>query len=84
MKIELVSDVRSIWRYWSVRITSAALAFLAFVQGLPSVASQVWMVIPADLRARVPERTALAIVTIMAAASLIAQHVKQKGPTDGK
>ncbi len=82
MKLRLVPDWRQVWRYWSARATAAALSFLTFIQAFPDAAQQAWQAIPADLRGRVPERTALAVVTVLAAVSLLSRFVKQKGPSD--
>lgn len=78
MKMNIVPDWRTVWRHWSAQLAAAQLAFLSFVQLFPGWAREAWSMLPTDLRSRVPDRMAMAIVTVLTLATLFAKFVAQK------
>lgn len=63
---ELVEDWRDAWRWFSVRAMTLALA----LQGA-------WVMVPTDLRAKVPEQAALILTLLLLAAGIVGRLVKQ-------
>lgn len=85
--MRLIDNARHWWRLWSVRLNAAGLAILAWVQFDPVSVLGVWNMMPADVRAALPEGSVRAIGMVLIALGLIARMVKQanlQGGTDAR
>lgn len=88
LKLELIEDWRNFWRFWSVRLGVIGSALTAFLIAFPDHALQVWALLPADLKAYLPERYMPLVGVAIFVLSLIARVIKQsklqaqEGPKD--
>lgn len=76
-KPELIEDWRKCWRFWSVRLGVMGSAITAVLIAFPDVALSAWAMLPADLKAAIPERYMPLIGVGIFVASLIARAIKQ-------
>lgn len=72
MKLELVDDLRHLWRRWSTRIAASQAGLVLFWAGLPD-----------EWKAAIPNTVLIAVVAIFAASFIGAQAVKQKSYPTG-
>lgn len=77
LRIELIEDWRNFWRFWSVRLGLIGSAITAVLIAFPDVALSAWAMMPADLKAAIPERYMPLIGVGIFVASLIARAIKQ-------
>lgn len=77
LRIELIEDWRNFWRFWSVRLGVMGSAITAVLIAFPDVALSAWAMLPADLKAAIPERYMPLIGVGIFVASLIARAIKQ-------
>ena len=77
LRIELIEDWRNFWRFWSVRLGIIGSAITAVLIAFPDVALSAWAMMPADLKAAIPERYMPLIGVGIFVASLIARAIKQ-------
>ena len=77
LRIELIEDWRNFWRFWSVRLGVIGSAIAAVLIAFPDVALSAWAIMPADLKAAIPERYMPLIGVGIFVASLIARDIKQ-------
>ena len=88
IKLELVEDWRNFWRFWSVRLGIVGSAITGVFIAFPDVALSAWAMMPADLKAAIPERYMPLIGVVIFVASLVARAIKQtkleqkEGPKD--
>ena len=88
IKLELIEDWRNFWRFWSVRLGIVGSAITGVFIAFPDVALSAWAMLPADLKAAIPERYMPLIGVGIFVASLIARAIKQtkleqkEGPKD--
>lgn len=81
--MKLIPDWRQSWRLWSVRVQAAGATLMTFAAAWPSGAKDIWESIPADIRAMLPQRTALVIAAVLFIGGLAARHVQQGSKHDG-
>ena len=77
LKLQLIEDWRNFWRFWSVRLGIVGSAVTAVLIAFPDVALSAWAMMPADLKAVIPERYMPLIGVGIFVASLIARAIKQ-------
>lgn len=77
VKLQLIEDWRNFWRFWSVRLGIVGSAVTAVLIAFPDVALSAWAMMPADLKAAIPERYMPLIGVVIFVASLIARAIKQ-------
>ena len=77
LKLHLIEDWRNFWRFWSVRLGIVGSAVTAVLIAFPDVALSAWAMMPADLKAVIPERYMPLIGVGIFVASLIARAIKQ-------
>lgn len=77
LKLELIEDWRNFWRFWSVRLGVIGSALTAFLIAFPDHALYVWAMLPADLKAYLPERYMPLVGVAIFVLSLIARVIKQ-------
>lgn len=77
-KIELINDWRNFWRFWSVRLGVIGSALTGFFVAFPDQALQAWALLPADLKAYLPQQYMPMIGVAIFVLSLIARIIKQK------
>lgn len=77
LKLQLIEDWRNFWRFWSVRLGIVGSAVTAVLIAFPDVALSAWAMMPADLKAAIPERYMPLIGVGIFVASLIARAIKQ-------
>ena len=88
IKLELIEDWRNFWRFWSVRLGIVGSAITGVLIAFPDVALSAWAMLPADLKAAIPERYMPLIGVVIFVASLVARAIKQtkleqkEGPKD--
>ena len=88
IKLELIEDWRNFWRFWSVRLGIVGSAITGVLIAFPDVALSAWAMMPADLKAVIPERYMPLIGVVIFVASLVARAIKQtkleqkEGPKD--
>lgn len=78
IKLELIEDWRNFWRFWSVRLGVIGSALTGWLVAFPDQALQAWALLPADLKAYLPERYMPLVGVAIFVLSLIARAIKQK------
>lgn len=77
LKLELIEDWRNFWRFWSVRLGVIGSALTGYLVAFPDQALQAWAMLPADLKAYLPERYMPLVDVKIFVLSMIARVVKQ-------
>lgn len=77
IKIQLIEDWRNFWRFWSVRLGVIGSALTGWLVAFPDQALQVWALLPADLKAYLPEQYMPLVGVAIFVLSLIARAIKQ-------
>lgn len=77
IKLEFIEDWRDFWRFWSVRLGVIGSALTGFLIAFPDQALQAWLLLPADLKAYLPERYMPLVGVAIFVLSLIARVIKQ-------
>ena len=77
LKLELIEDWRNFWRFWSVRLGIVGSALTAALVAFPDVALSAWAMLPADLKAFLPERYMPLFGVAVFVLSMAARVVKQ-------
>ena len=77
IKLELIEDWRNFWRFWSVRLGIVGSAITGVLIAFPDVALSAWAMMPADLKAAIPEHYMPLIGVVIFVASLVARAIKQ-------
>lgn len=77
IKIQLIEDWRNFWRFWSVRLGVIGSALTGFLVAFPDQALQAWALLPADLKAFLPEQYMPLVGVAIFVLSLIARAIKQ-------
>lgn len=77
LKLELIEDWRNFWRFWSVRLGVIGSALTGWLVAFPDQALQAWALLPADLKAYLPERYMPLVGVAIFVLSLIARAIKQ-------
>lgn len=77
IKIQLIEDWRNFWRFWSVRLGVIGSALTGWLIAFPDQALQAWALLPADLKAYLPERYMPLVGVAIFVMSLIARAIKQ-------
>lgn len=75
--MKLIEGARHWWRFWSVRFNALGLAILGWVQFDPIGALAVWNMMPAPVRAVLPQNVVTIVGALMFALSLLARLVVQ-------
>jgi len=81
LKQRVVSNWRDAHKWWSVRFAALAVLLEGLLTALPDAATQVWLALPPDLKAVLPENFAKWIAWGLIAASMIARVTKPKEKT---
>lgn len=76
-KPELIEDWRNFWRFWSVRLGVIGSALTGYLVAFPDQALQAWAMLPADLKAYLPERYMPLVGVAIFVLSMIARVIKQ-------
>ncbi len=76
-----IDEWRQAWRLWSVRVCAAAAALYFFLLTFAEQAHEIWLLLPADVQAVVPNRDKVAMVLFVAAA--IARVMRQPAKAAG-
>lgn len=77
LKLELIEDWRNFWRFWSVRLGVIGSALTGFLVVFPDQALQAWALLPADLKAYLPEKYMPLVGVAIFVLSMIARVIKQ-------
>lgn len=77
MKPQIVTHWRLIFKQWSFWLGLAGTALTSALLALPDLALQVWLMMPPDLKATIPERYTPFIGVGVFALGLIAKFVRQ-------
>lgn len=77
MKLQLVSHWRLILRQWSFWLGLIGTAVTSALLAVPDLALQLWLMMPPDLKATIPERYTPFIGVGIFALGLIAKFIKQ-------
>lgn len=77
MKPKLVEHWRLVWRTWSFQLGFIGTILTSVLLASPDLALQVWAMMPADLKATIPERFTPFIGVGIFALGLIAKFIKQ-------
>ena len=77
IKLELIEDWRNFWRFWSVRLGVIGSTITAWLIAFPDHALYVWAMLPADLKAYLPERYMPLFGVAVFVLSLVARAIKQ-------
>lgn len=82
VRAHLIEDLKYAHKLWSVRLAALAVLLEGVLTAAPDVAKEVWLALPEDLKATLPENFAKWIAWGLIAASMLARLVKQKGKGD--
>lgn len=82
VKVELISDWRLFWRFWSVRLGIVGTAITGVLVASPDAALYAWNMLPGDLKAAIPEQYVPLIGVGVFALSMFARIIKQKRPDE--
>lgn len=73
----LVDNWCRAWRFWSIRFNALGLAILSFASFEPVAALGVWNMMPAPVKAFLPQNIVLYIGMALFVLSMLARVVKQ-------
>lgn len=76
-RLELISNWRDWWRFWSVRLQLAGVFLLGLLEAFPNAAISVWSVMPADIRAEIPADAIQWLGYAIIVAGIIARVIRQ-------
>lgn len=76
--MKLVDEWRSAWRWWSIQLNALGNMLLVALLSFPDIAQQVWVALPDEARAMLPERVAYWVPVIILIASGVARLVQQE------
>ena len=81
----LIPDWRDAWRLWSARLSALGTLLYGAALAWPDGALMLWNMMPAEVRAFVPEPIGTVVAFLLFAAVLVARLIPQKTkePTDG-
>lgn len=77
MKPQIVSHWRTIFKQWSFWLGAAGTAITSALLASPDLALQVWLMMPPDLKATIPERFTPFIGVGVFVLGLIAKFIRQ-------
>lgn len=77
LKLELIENWRSAWRFWSIRLGILGTAIAGVFTAFPDAAYYAWAMLPADLKAYVPEQYAQLLGVFLFGSSMLARIFKQ-------
>lgn len=77
MKPQIVSHWRLIFKQWSFWLGVAGTVLTSALLALPDLALQVWLMMPSDLKATIPERYTPFIGVGVFVLGLVAKFVRQ-------
>lgn len=76
-KLQLIVEWKKVLRFWSVQLAIVGSALTALLIAVPDAAIYVWGMLPADLKALIPENYTPLIGVGVFALSVIARVIKQ-------
>lgn len=80
-KVQLIHDKHLFFKFWSVRLGIIGTAITSLLIAFPDAALYAWNILPADLKAFIPEKYTPLIGVAIFIASIVARLIKQKDPT---
>lgn len=88
MKFKLISQWRSFWRMWSLRLNAIGVALLGYVALSPDLILNSWNMLPNELKQIIPRDYLLWITGLIFVLAMVARVIKQEkippGKDDGK
>lgn len=78
IRLRLISYWQIIWKKWSVRLNALGIAVLGYLTLAPDAITQVWLMLPDDVKSYVPVKFSLYIPLIMFVLGLLANYIKQE------
>lgn len=74
----LIPEARRMWhRLWSIRLNAIGLALQTLFMTWATLPLDLWNMMPAEVKAFVPERLVFALPMIFFAAAMVARLIKQ-------
>uniref|UniRef100_A0AAU6VZY0 Holin n=1 Tax=Pseudomonas phage Pavpe01 TaxID=3138545 RepID=A0AAU6VZY0_9VIRU len=80
IKLELIDDWRLFWRFTSLQLGAIGAALTGVLIAFPDAALYAWGILPADLKAVIPERYLPLIGVGVFVLSMFARLIKQRKP----
>ena len=77
-KIELVGDWRNAARFWSVRFSVIGTALMGLFAIWPESALYLWMMMPSEVKALIPQQITSIIAVFVFIMSAISRIIKQR------
>lgn len=75
--MKLIPNWRQWWRLWSTWFQGAAALFFTYITAVPDATIQIWLILPADIRASIhPDYVQYAGISLIVL-GIIARLVKQ-------
>ena len=78
IRLRLISYWQIVWKKWSVRLNAIGIALLGYLALAPDAITQVWLMLPEDVKAFVPVKFSLYIPLVMFILGLLANYIKQE------
>lgn len=78
IRVRLTNQWQIIWKKWSVRFNALGVAVLGYLTLAPDAITQVWTMLPDDVKAFVPVKFGLYIPLAMFVLGLISSYIKQE------
>lgn len=76
--MQLIKNWRDVHRMWSVRLVALGTTIVAIFTELPDVATNLWLVLPADLKSALPVEFGRYLGYAILALGLVARIVRQR------
>lgn len=76
-RLEFVAHARLLWKTWSVWLIGAGTALGVYLSAAPDALVQVWLMLPADLKAALPVNVAQYISYALIALGVISKFIRQ-------
>ncbi len=75
--LEFVAHAKLLWKTWSMWLIGAGTALGVYLVAAPDALVQVWLMLPADLKAQLPVNVAQYISYVLIALGLVSKFIRQ-------
>lgn len=76
--ISLIDNARAWWKLWTIRLSLFGAAFMGILTAFPDIMLQVWLAMPDDLKALLPQQYVSAIALFILVGTAIVRVIKQQ------
>lgn len=78
MQLKPIDEWRKAHKFWSVRLNALLTAISTILLAWPDAALSLWGLLPAEVKALLPEKPILLVLVILSLGALAARFIKQE------